>query len=80
VRNRKPGAVSRPGAVLEFQFRKYTDLAGGVNNAVDASCPVLDIEWRDFRHSWPLESESGLEGVYSPFISSAYCCCATELM
>jgi hypothetical protein len=35
IRNRKPGAVSRPGAVLQFQFPEYTDLAQGVNNAED---------------------------------------------
>jgi hypothetical protein len=35
ARNRKPGAVSRPGAILEFQFRKYTDLPAGVNNSED---------------------------------------------
>jgi hypothetical protein len=30
MRNRKPGAVSRPGAILEFQFHKSTDLGGRV--------------------------------------------------
>jgi hypothetical protein len=30
--NKKPGAVSRPGAVLEFQFPEYTDLPKRVNN------------------------------------------------
>ena len=31
MRNRKPGAVSRPGAIPEFQFQKYADLLKGVN-------------------------------------------------
>jgi hypothetical protein len=33
VHNRAPGAVSRPGANLEFQFQKYADLRQGVNNS-----------------------------------------------
>jgi S-adenosylmethionine:tRNA-ribosyltransferase-isomerase (queuine synthetase) len=33
VHNRAPGAVSRPGAALEFQFQKYADLRKGVNNS-----------------------------------------------
>jgi hypothetical protein len=30
MRNRKPGAVSLPGAILEFQFHESTDLGDRV--------------------------------------------------
>jgi hypothetical protein len=30
VSTKKPGAVSRPGAAREFQFREYSDLGIGV--------------------------------------------------
>jgi hypothetical protein len=43
MRNRKPGAVSRPGATLEFQFHKYTDLRKGVNNIKAPLAPSVAV-------------------------------------
>jgi hypothetical protein len=55
MRNRKPGALSRPGAILEFQFPQSTDLGGRVK----LSLPLRSARLIAGRRVQPRQPNSG---------------------
>jgi hypothetical protein len=54
--HKKPGAVSRPGAAREFQFREYSDLPIGVKRL-----EALDAERGSRSANFSFEALSGLK-------------------